>query len=243
MKKNWNPFLLLTAHPANVFQISVAAKRPEILQRTLSPRWIRASGQLSSVRWIQLLISWYWYNIIFIHWYHFISHTCWYFLEYIWTGPQVEDNFSLNLVCLDPESFSNPAAVWWNCQAVWWNARHSGVGSWGLRSNCERNPYYWKYMFLKRWLLLGRATCNPSYAAMHDWFIFVSLQGMLIQTLPTCHWSFWKVPMRCVLLGRYFDVRAFFLHFPTDPSRETTGRTSAGSRSSTRCSKWLMATE
>ena len=61
-KKHW---VVLVAHSLtrNGLQISVASTRPEILQRTLSPRWIRASGQLSSVWWIQLLISWYWYTI------------------------------------------------------------------------------------------------------------------------------------------------------------------------------------
>lgn len=172
MKENWNPFLLLTAHPRqrfSDFRGCKEARNPSAYVITQMNSSLRPAFKCP---WIQLLISWYWYNMIFIHWYHFISHTCWYFLEYIWTGPQVEDSFSLNLVCLDPESFSNPAAVWWNCQAVWWNARHSGVGSWGLRSNCERNPYYWKYMFLKKVTATGQGDMQSKLCS-YAWLIHI----------------------------------------------------------------------
>lgn len=98
-----------------------------------------------------------WYrdiDIRFIHWYHFISHFL--ILKTFWNLFELARQ--LRMVFLWKRCF------WWiqspfptqlrcflggRCQAVWWNARHSGVGSWGVRSTCERDPLLKIYMFLK----------------------------------------------------------------------------------------------
>ena len=95
-------------------------------------------------------------SIIFIHWYHFISHVLILFgpfdlLDYICNWPASWGWFFFENRCFwwIQSPFPTQLFPWWNRQAVWWNARHSGVGSWGVRSNCERDPLLKIYMFLK----------------------------------------------------------------------------------------------